>query len=910
MTRKVKASKGRSASECTTSTTEVECFKPLFNDLFLEAKYTTVDPHSCIPFVKIRQTSKSGVQRLIYLFDHTRSQPEGFHSTGLALGSGTPIVVSLDGALQCHVYDYFRDEGLEGDELDAAVAKRAVWFGIIDGEHSNLAVRWLVENNESWKNYSWFVTLLSGGHSVDRYRQLSRFQNHRHSPRYNIRLTLFDELNNLKSEYSRLALGDRKPSNTAVAQSYFGTVNVSRTMTMLASTAVRLPKPVIQTVGHIMNSEHPDLCTGEPDFENHGATTQRDALSWVDCRVYRSFIRLQSLYGSTMYMNPKCELDEKAQVNTLYRVQNLCRSNGFRTVQHTDVSAQFKAAVLALKEEVKFLKYIDDSTWPSGMETIQKNLLRSMILDDEVSSNQGNEFMVIESLRSALRRVDPELLDTCDERLQSRTELKLSEESNDRTESDVAAVPAHDCEKQGCVDTLSTPDETLVQKEATLQEIEQNKLQKDIERLSSRGITFFNKTWQDYCKVDRDSEAEQVHLIITEPPSCPSRSFVHSIRANCDVSSELDEKELSEFSSFCKDMLLPGGYVIIFLPFYGYSEWYQSFHKLGFDVMNYPYVVMFDSNSIQNRNTTVFPQNSALYAMLCHLPGPVKHKKFNSPFHLVNCSNHRNLAGMFNVKHTKSPLRRPGSKVVFNSHELPVDMLCELIDLFCPHRGRVMDPYCGTMTTLIAAIRTGRHCVGVEKASDVFSAALHRLRGFLPATIARDTRPQEATGEVCSTKFEEGLYTNDNDAHLLLNISTQPSPVGESLQDAETGQDKRTNDHEDASNENTTENDMQNNRSAVTHGCKHLDNEAEKTNGQEEMEERRPEENENISPALRRSSRSSRKRQAINNESVADQPGQVMHLPLKRNRVGLVRTFCHSVAENVNLPSITHKLWK
>lgn len=52
---------------------------------------------------------------------------------------------------------------MEGDELDAAVHKSHSWYGIVDGEHSNLEFRWLTENMIKWKNYSFSVTILAGG---------------------------------------------------------------------------------------------------------------------------------------------------------------------------------------------------------------------------------------------------------------------------------------------------------------------------------------------------------------------------------------------------------------------------------------------------------------------------------------------------------------------------------------------------------------------------------------------------------------------------------------------------------------------------------------------------------------------------------------------------------------------------
>lgn len=41
-----------------------------------------------------------------------------------------------------------------------------------------------------------------------------------------------------------------------------------------------------------------------------------------------------------------------------------------------------------------------------------------------------------------------------------------------------------------------------------------------------------------------------------------------------------------------------------------------------------------------------------------------------------------------------------------------------------------MDPYCRTMTTVIAPLRTGRKYVRVEKRKDCFDVAMNRLRIF------------------------------------------------------------------------------------------------------------------------------------------------------------------------------------
>lgn len=123
-------------------------------------------------------------------------------------------------------------EGSEGDALEAAVDKRSVWYGIIDDEHSNFAVRWLKENRISWKTYPRVFTVLADVDSMDRYRLLPRFQNHLNAPQLNMKLTIYNESNNLPTEFASLFLSGGKYSHNAMAKSYFGALKVSRTMTM------------------------------------------------------------------------------------------------------------------------------------------------------------------------------------------------------------------------------------------------------------------------------------------------------------------------------------------------------------------------------------------------------------------------------------------------------------------------------------------------------------------------------------------------------------------------------------------------------------------------------------------------------------------------------------------------------
>lgn len=101
-----------------------------------------------------------------------------------------------------------------------------------------------------------------------------------------------------------------------------------------------------------------------------------------------------------------------------------CKAERSQVAPNSDVTSQFNVSVKNLKEEVKFLKYIGSSECPKGMETIRVNLIQSMMLENEVKSNQGSKHAVVDPLRSVLRYVETRLPDLSDAALQPKTKLE------------------------------------------------------------------------------------------------------------------------------------------------------------------------------------------------------------------------------------------------------------------------------------------------------------------------------------------------------------------------------------------------------------------------------------------------------------------------------------------------------
>ena len=58
----------------------------------------------------------------------------------------------------------------------------------------------------------------------------------------------------------------------------------------------------------------------------------------------------------------------------------------------------------------------------------------------------------------------------------------------------------------------------------------------------------------------------------------------------------------------------------------------------------------------------------------------------------------------------------------------PIALLELLVHACCPPNGRVLDPMCGSGTTLVAAANTGRRSLGFDRLPDAVSIARERLR--------------------------------------------------------------------------------------------------------------------------------------------------------------------------------------
>lgn len=135
--------------------------------------------------------------------------------------------------------------------------------------------------------------------------------------------------------------------------------------------------------------------------------------------------------------------------------------------------------------------------------------------------------------------------------------------------------------------------------------------------------------------------------------------------------------------------------------------------------MQFPYILCFDSDSVQHRTLKVIRETARGFCLISHLPRAaffkIRNISFSYRIHLVNCFNSRIMAYMYNVQSMKSNICHSNSRIPYYNRELSSDILRELIVLFYSQGATVIDPYNGKITTAVSSLKTVRRYVSIKK---------------------------------------------------------------------------------------------------------------------------------------------------------------------------------------------------
>lgn len=149
--------------------------------------------------------------------------------------------------------------------------------------------------------------------------------------------------------------------------------------------------------------------------------------------------------------------------------------------------------------------------------------------------------------------------------------------------------------------------------------------------------------------------------------------------------------------------------------------------------MNFPYLVLYNKNSVQRRAVADFPQHHFDLALLAKSPGihPSGFKpKFNDKAPTLEIDATPRYASAVNVASCGAKLTKPNSRSPICPSEKNPDLLMYVMDLFSPSGGYVIDPFSGSMSTLLASLESNRQCVCLESDPTCYRFSLARARIF------------------------------------------------------------------------------------------------------------------------------------------------------------------------------------
>ncbi len=696
----------------------------LFSDVIVGSVDAHVELESCVPSTNICSLTTSGVRRLIRSFlgneSETKSVEDHTHlTTGYYLGADLAMVVPFAPSMMGIVEEHFKKQGLSAAQVEERIKSRPQWYGIVDGLHSHTALTYIKNNYNGWDSFKWYVKILNSGFPIDKYRQLARIQNSKHDAAFFIELTLFDILYNLRLEHERLKREKKKCGGSETAQAYDGTRHArNSTLQQKANLSIRIPLAVLEEMGKIMNQDHPEMIMSSKSMNKKGAQTEDELMERTDCRLFRKFINIVTLKGSSSFLNASGEKSEIIQINTLHRLKDHYMQASFKTIQPETLTFQFKLATMAQKEHDKFLKFIEDEKWPHEMRDMKDNLLRSTILDKDLEENSNNDTTILPKLLDCYRRHFPDTSARKEAKWNASIELPIDDVQNNEPPS-IESDDSNDSKKADEGDektnsTLNTSDDREIDEFAILKE---------------KGIHTFNMCWKQYQTEKRNSQSDRFDLMITRPPSPMSRCFIRSMRTNS-TSEELEKTDMQEITKFMKRCMKSAGYIILIINFTMFREWYEVLDEDGFIVMPDLFIITFDIQTIKKRKLSNFGQSAHETALIAKLPGSHPSgfvPEFATHIDAVTGQSIRYCL-LSNVPATKCFLTKPNSKVPFDVQELHPIVYQNLVELFTPNGGSVIDPFARTMTSGIGCMQCSRSCHLIEKRAECHDAAVIRLR--------------------------------------------------------------------------------------------------------------------------------------------------------------------------------------
>lgn len=236
-----------------------------------------------------------------------------------------------------------------------------------------------------------------------------------------------------------------------------------------------------------------------------------------------------------------------------------------------------------------------------------------------------------------------------------------------------------------------------------------------------------------------------VHLVITSPPYWTLKKYRENVDQLGSIADyEIFIEELSKVWKDCFRVLVPGGRLVcvvgdvclsrkkhgrhLIVPLH--ADIITSCRKIGFDnlnpiiwhkISNASYEVKGKSRFLgKPYEPNAIIKNDIEYILMQRKPGG-----YRKP------TNEQRLLSKISKKEFGEWFRQfwniPGASTKNHPAPFPYELAYRIVRMFSFYGDTVLDPFCGTGTTMLAAMRTDRHSIGVEIDPEYCRSALSRL---------------------------------------------------------------------------------------------------------------------------------------------------------------------------------------
>jgi DNA modification methylase len=264
-------------------------------------------------------------------------------------------------------------------------------------------------------------------------------------------------------------------------------------------------------------------------------------------------------------------------------------------------------------------------------------------------------------------------------------------------------------------------------------------------------------------------EDESVHLVVTSPPYWILKRYrEHPDQLGHIEGYEEFLEELSKVWQHCYRVIVPGGRLVCVVGDVCLSRRRFGRHrvvplhadiavacrKLGFDNLNPIIWYKISKASYEVENGTRFYgkpyepnaiiKNDIEFILMQRKPGgyrkPTREQRELSRIDKKDYNEW--FRQMWNI---------PGASTRSHPAPFPFELAFRLVSMFSFHGDTVLDPFCGTGTTMLAAMRTGRNSIGVEIDAEYCRRALRRLEREGRTLFNDVSLTFEPSGELVST---------------------------------------------------------------------------------------------------------------------------------------------------------------